>query len=151
MAWSVLADYFPPKERALPVSVFLMGPYLGAGLALLAGAEVIEWARTVDQVSLPLVGELAPWQFTFIAVGLPGIVIAALLATMAELREDTMDQRRTDAQQARIDRLKMELEQEKTALNVLRRRQQHRREVERRRADARKRRAGLATKPASRV
>jgi MFS family permease len=84
VAWSVLADYFPPKERALPVSVFLMGPYLGAGLALLAGAEVIEWARTVDQVSLPLVGELAPWQFTFIAVGLPGIVIAALLATMAE-------------------------------------------------------------------
>jgi hypothetical protein len=43
----------------------------------------------------------------------------------------------------------MELEQEKAALNTLRRRQQHRREVERRRADSRKRRAGLATKPAS--
>jgi MFS family permease len=84
VAWSVLADYFPPHARALPVSVFLMGPYLGAGLALLAGAEVIEWARTTDAVSLPLIGPLEPWQFTFIVVGLPGFVLALLLATLAE-------------------------------------------------------------------
>lgn len=84
VAWSVLADYFPPQARALPVSVFLMGPYLGAGLALLAGAAVIEWARTLDEISLPVLGVIAPWQFTFIAVGLPGFVLAALLATLAE-------------------------------------------------------------------
>jgi MFS family permease len=84
VAWSVLADYFPPHARALPVSVFLMGPYLGAGLALLAGAEVIEWARTIDEISLPVLGVIAPWQFTFIVVGLPGFILAALLATMRE-------------------------------------------------------------------
>jgi hypothetical protein len=77
--------------------------------------------------------------------------LGQLLATMAELREDTMDQRRTDAQQARIDRLKMELEQEKAALNTLRRRQQHRREVERQRDASRKRRADKARRPANRV
>lgn len=84
VAWSMLADYFPPHARALPVSVFLMGPYLGAGFALLAGAEVIEWAQTVDAVSLPIVGTLAAWQFTFIVVGLPGFALCALLATLAE-------------------------------------------------------------------
>jgi MFS family permease len=84
VAWSMLADYFPPKVRALPVSVFLMGPYLGAGLALLAGAEVIEWARTTDAVSLPVVGTLAPWQFTFVIVGLPGFALALLLMTLRE-------------------------------------------------------------------
>ena len=32
-SWSLLADYFPEDKRALPVSIFLMGPYLGAGLS----------------------------------------------------------------------------------------------------------------------
>ena len=34
-SWSLLADYFPEDKRALPVSIFLMGPYLGAGLSLI--------------------------------------------------------------------------------------------------------------------
>jgi len=83
-AWSVLADYFRPERLARPISVYLMGPYLGAGLAMIAGAEVLDWSRTVDEVSLPLVGVVAPWQATFIAVGLPGILVVALLATIRE-------------------------------------------------------------------
>ena len=83
-AWSVLSDYFKPDKLALPISVYLMGPYLGAGLAMIAGAEVLDWSRDVDKVVLPLAGEVAPWQATFIAVGLPGILIVALLALIAE-------------------------------------------------------------------
>lgn len=83
-AWSVLADYFRPERLARPISVYLMGPYLGAGLAMIAGAEVLDWSRTVDEVSLPLIGVVAPWQATFIAVGLPGILVVALLATIRE-------------------------------------------------------------------
>ena len=83
-AWSVLADYFRPTKLALPISVYLMGPYLGAGLALIAGAEVLDWSREVEVVSLPIVGVVAPWQATFIAVGLPGVLIAGLLATVRE-------------------------------------------------------------------
>lgn len=83
-AWSVLADYFRPSQLARPISVYLMGPYLGAGLAMIAGAEVLDWSRTVDEISVPLVGVVAPWQATFIAVGLPGLLIAALLATIRE-------------------------------------------------------------------
>lgn len=83
-AWSVLADYFHPDKLARPISVYLMGPYLGAGIAMIAGAEVLDWTREVDTVSLPLFGTLAPWQFTFIAVGLPGLLVAGLLASIRE-------------------------------------------------------------------
>ena len=83
-AWSVLSDYFRPTKLALPISVYLMGPYLGAGLAMIAGAEVLDWSREVEEVSLPIVGVVAPWQATFIAVGLPGVLIAGLLATIRE-------------------------------------------------------------------
>ena len=83
-AWSVLADYFRPERLSLPVSVYLMGPYLGAGLAMIAGAEILDWSRLAGEVSLPLIGVVAPWQATFIAVGLPGVLIAGLLATIRE-------------------------------------------------------------------
>ena len=81
-AWSLLADYFPPEKLARPVSFYLMGPYLGGGLALIGGAAVIDWAKTVGQLSLPLLGDVAAWQFTFMAVALPGLIIAAMLATI---------------------------------------------------------------------
>ena len=71
-SWSLLADYFPPEKRALPVSIFLMGPYLGAGLSLLLGAEVIGWASELGEITIPIVGVIAPWQLTFMLVALPG-------------------------------------------------------------------------------
>jgi predicted RNase H-like nuclease (RuvC/YqgF family) len=54
-------------------------------------------------------------------------VVASHAEICRELAEDSLDRTRTDAQQTRIDRLKMELEREKAALNTLRRRQQHKR------------------------
>ncbi len=83
-AWSVLADYFHPDKLARPISVYLMGPYLGAGIAMIAGAEVLDWTRNVDSLTLPLLGTVAAWQFTFIAVGVPGFLIAALFLTVRE-------------------------------------------------------------------
>ncbi len=83
-AWSVLSDSFPPERLSRPMSVYLMGPYLGAGLAMMAGAEVLDWSGDAGSLSLPLVGPLAPWQFTLVAVGLPGVLIAILLATIRE-------------------------------------------------------------------
>lgn len=93
-AWSLLADYFPRDRLARPVSVFLMGPYLGAGLALIIGAEVIDWASGMESVSMPLFGALAPWQFTFIVVGLPGFLLSALLITVFEPERKGRLQRR---------------------------------------------------------
>ena len=61
-AYSMLADFFPADKLARPVSVFLMGPYIGGGLAMIGGASVIDWFATANIGALPLVGELNAWQ-----------------------------------------------------------------------------------------
>ena len=83
-SWSLLADYFPENKRALPVSIFLMGPYLGAGLSLILGAEVVGWASGLGVIKLPMVGALAPWQITFMLVSLPGLLMVFLLPLLQE-------------------------------------------------------------------
>jgi len=83
-SWSLLADYFPENKRALPVSIFLMGPYLGAGLSLILGAEVVGWASGLGAIELPMVGALAPWQLTFMLVALPGLLMVFLLPLLRE-------------------------------------------------------------------
>lgn len=57
-------------------------------------------------------------------------VVASHAEISRELVEDSLDQKRTDAQQMRIDRVKRELENEKEELAALRRRQTHKRELE---------------------
>lgn len=83
-AWSLLADYFPPHRRSLPFSVFLMGPYLGVGIAMIAGGLVMDGLAERGPMMLPLVGELAPWQATFFVVAAPGIILTALLLMIRE-------------------------------------------------------------------
>ena len=93
-SWSLLADYFPEDKRALPVSIFLMGPYLGAGLSLILGAEVVGWASGLGTIELPVVGALAPWQLTFMLVALPGLLMVFLLPL---LQDPPRTQRLTEA------------------------------------------------------
>ena len=59
-----------------------MGPYLGAGLSLILGAEVVGWASGLG--SIPLGGALAPWQLTFMLVALPGLLMVFLLPLLQE-------------------------------------------------------------------
>ena len=82
---SILGDYFDSDKIASPMSIYLLGPYLGAGIAMIFGAQVLDWTSQMNSnFILPLIGEVAPWQLTFIAVGLPGILIAALFLTIKE-------------------------------------------------------------------
>jgi len=93
-SWSLLADYFSEDKRALPVSIFLMGPYLGAGLSLILGAEVVGWASGLGTIEFPFAGALAPWQLTFMLVALPGLLMVFLLPL---LRDPPRTQRLTEA------------------------------------------------------
>ena len=90
-SWSLLADYFPEDRRALPVSIFLMGPYLGAGLSLILGAEVVGWASGFGAIELPVIGALAPWQLTFMLVALPGLLMVFLLPLLNDCLLYTSD------------------------------------------------------------
>lgn len=83
-AYSMISDYFPPRMRARALAVYSMGPYIGAGLALMIGGGVIDVIARHGALTLPFVGELAPWQQTFVLVGLPGLLIAALFLIVRE-------------------------------------------------------------------
>lgn len=83
-AYSLITDYFPPNRLATAISVYSMGIYLGTGLAYLAGSVVISFAGSQAAWDLPLVGATRPWQVIFFMVGLPGILLAALMATIPE-------------------------------------------------------------------
>src|SRR6478735_2699488 len=74
---------------ATALSVYTLGVYLGAGLANLVGGLLVSRFGTAPVV-WPVVGEVRPWQQVFVAVGLPGIVVALLMATIREpMRHET--------------------------------------------------------------
>ncbi|MFA6117436.1 MAG: MFS transporter [Sphingomonas sp.] len=81
---SIISDYFDRKERARAISLFMAGPYLGAGLAFLGGGVVVRWLETLGPMQFPMIGALEPWHMAFLLVGAPGFVFAALMLTVRE-------------------------------------------------------------------
>ncbi|HKZ72699.1 MAG TPA: MFS transporter, partial [Steroidobacteraceae bacterium] len=83
-ALSMMSDYFPKRTRGRAVAVYNMGISLGAGLAMIVGGQVIAHVMQAPPVRLPVVGELFAWQTVFLVVGLPGLLMAVLMATVKE-------------------------------------------------------------------
>lgn len=83
-AFSMIADYFPKERLSSALSVYAMGIQIGAGLALMVGGLVVQAVMHLPDVSVPMFGSMAPWRVTFLVVGMPGVLVAALLATVRE-------------------------------------------------------------------
>ena len=83
-AFSMIADLFPKKRLATALSIFSMGIFLGSGLATLIGSGIVANLPRSGMVSVPVFGEVFPWQVLFLYVGLPGLVIGLLLLTIRE-------------------------------------------------------------------
>lgn len=83
-AFSMIGDSFPPERRGKPIAVYMAAITLGAGAASLIGAGVLAWSRTAPGLDLGDFGLLRPWQMTFLAVGLPGLLVALAFLAMPE-------------------------------------------------------------------
>ncbi len=83
-AYSLLADFFAPQNLPRAIAVYTLGITFGGGLAYIIGSAVYQYFDESAHVVLPLVGALKPWQMTFVAVGLPGLLIVAMLALVRE-------------------------------------------------------------------
>lgn len=83
-AWSMLTDTFDARRLPFAFSIFMLGPHLGGGLALLFGAAGLHWVANGGAGLLSLLGGLKPWQATFLLVSLPGFLCAALLLLIRE-------------------------------------------------------------------
>lgn len=85
-AVSIIADQFPRNRLGVAMSTYMMGTFLGSGVAYALGAYVVGRVDKPGLVLLPLIGAVYPWQLVFFFVGLPGLVVALLALTMREPR-----------------------------------------------------------------
>jgi MFS family permease len=77
-ALSILSDITRPERIARVGAIYLLGPALGVGLALLLGGWALEWMQASQ--GLNIVGiHVEPWQGLFICVGAPGVLVALLI------------------------------------------------------------------------
>lgn len=83
-AYSLIADSFPAERRATAISVYSMGVYLGSGLAFLVGGLVIQFASAQGDVTLPVLGEVRPWQLIFLILGGAGVLFTLLMLAVRE-------------------------------------------------------------------
>lgn len=84
--YSLLADYFPPERRGLPMGVFGAGVYVGIGAALIIGGALVQALVLMGPISLPLIGRVAPWQLAFLIAGAPGIPLCLFVLFICEPR-----------------------------------------------------------------
>ncbi|WP_375428186.1 spinster family MFS transporter [uncultured Sphingomonas sp.] len=81
-AYSLISDWFPKRLRATALSIYSAGLYVGGGASLFLGGLIVQnWNRAYPDGG-PL--GLAGWQAAFLAVGIPGLLLAAWIATLRE-------------------------------------------------------------------
>lgn len=83
-AYSLLSDYFPPHRLPRAISVMQIGFVAGQGLSLILGAWVIAFVAQNPTMSLPIFGQLRGWQTVLMLVAIPGLVVAAIMASVPE-------------------------------------------------------------------
>lgn len=78
VAYSTIPDSFPSHRRSSAMAIYASGSSIGGGLAVYLGSLLLGWAEHA-RPSLPIAGELAPWQVLLIGLGLPGLLVALLV------------------------------------------------------------------------
>ena len=81
---SLVGDYFPRRTIPLALAVYQTGAIMGSGLAFIIGGMVLGLVQSAAPLRLPIVGDLGPWQQTFLYVGAPGLLLAFMLLWLPE-------------------------------------------------------------------
>jgi MFS family permease len=81
-AYSMLADYYPPRLRATVIAIYAAGVYIGAGIGIFLGGYILEAWSAAYPIDPPF--GLKGWQVAFMAVGIPGLVMAIWVRTLRE-------------------------------------------------------------------
>lgn len=88
-AYSLISDYFPKKQRATALAIYSSGLYIGGGVSLFIGALIVKAWNEAYPGGGPL--DLVGWQAAFLAVGIPGLLVALWVATLREPVRGAMD------------------------------------------------------------
>ena len=81
-AYSLISDWFPRRLRATALAIYSAGLYVGGGVSLGIGGLIVgRWNHAYpDGGPWGLVG----WQAAFLAVGIPGLIVALWISTLRE-------------------------------------------------------------------
>ena len=87
-AYSMIADYFPKERLGRALAVYQSGAFLGGALAFILGGAVIAavtaFVADNPDFSIPLLPDIQGWRLVFIAVGVPGLLVALWMFTVRE-------------------------------------------------------------------
>lgn len=86
-AISLISDLFVPEKRGRALGVFGAAGPIGLGAGLLSTGLVLGYFNAYP-LTLPVLGELEPWQTTLMSIGLPGLIVLILMVGVAEPRLD---------------------------------------------------------------
>ncbi len=88
-AYSLISDYFPKRQRATALAIYSSGLYIGGGISLLIGAKIGQSWNAAYPGGGPL--GLVGWQAAFLAVGIPGLLMALWVLSLREPVRGAMD------------------------------------------------------------
>lgn len=88
-AYSLISDYFPKHQRATALAIYSSGLYIGGGVSLFIGAAIVEAWNQAYPGGGPM--GLVGWQAAFLAVGIPGLIVALWVASLREPQRGVMD------------------------------------------------------------
>ena len=83
---SLLSDYFGRERQPRAMSLFMSGAFLGAGSTFLFFGPLVHYIESLPAISVPLLGQIQSWRLCFLVVGVPGLLLSALMLTVREPR-----------------------------------------------------------------
>jgi MFS family permease len=83
-SWSIVTDSFRRERVAFATGMLGIGAMVGTGMALFLGGVLLGFFEGLPLAQLPLVGAMKPWQWSFVAVGAPGLLWALVVLTTRE-------------------------------------------------------------------
>lgn len=83
--YAIIGDLFPPERRGRAIGLVAAAASVGSGIALMAGGALLDIIGP-DARHIPFIGTIHNWQFGFLLLGLLGLPVAALLASVRDPR-----------------------------------------------------------------
>lgn len=78
-AFSIFSQQRDPRRVARLTGIFMLAPFVGTGLMFLLGGKLLEVA---ESGITDFAGAWEPWRAVFFAVGIPGLILAPMLALL---------------------------------------------------------------------
>jgi MFS family permease len=85
-SYALIHDRFASGPVNLALGIFTVGGFFGAGLAMLFSGLIYGFFEQGGGTAFPYIGDLKPWQQTFVVAALPGIFFVVALAFVRDPR-----------------------------------------------------------------